>query len=117
MNVQMNVRIDDTVKRAGDMAFANAGLTPTQVVRSVWEFAAAHQDNPALVRKLFDEALNGSTDELKRFDLHQIDEASSTCARLRERFGLTAPDALEEIDYDALRMQATYERLAERGLA
>ena len=38
--VQMNIRIPAETKSAGDKALISEGLTPTEVVRSVWEKAA-----------------------------------------------------------------------------
>jgi len=111
MNTQMNVRIDDQIKRMGDEVFANLGLTPSQVVRRVWEFAAAHGEAPDIVLAALGNVhdVNGKREELL--------QASTACARFRERFGLPAPDRLEEIDYRALREEALYDRMSERGLA
>lgn len=112
MNVQMNVRIDDQIKRAGDEVFGAIGLTPSQVVRSVWEFAAAHHEAPEIVRSAI-----GQTDTASDGVAEQILEASRICERFRERFGIPAPDRLEEIDYRDLRENAMRERMEERGLA
>lgn len=38
--VQMNVRIPAETKTAGDRALSSEGLTPTEVVRCIWEKAA-----------------------------------------------------------------------------
>ena len=35
--VQMNVRMQGRVKEAGDAVLAEAGTTPTQIVRALWE--------------------------------------------------------------------------------
>ena len=112
MNVQMNVRIDDQIKRAGDAVFDSIGLTPTQVVRSVWEYAAAHRDAPDAVKA----ALGLPTADVDNI-LCDIDFESSVCERLRAQFGIASPDQLEDIDYRGLREQALLERMAERGLA
>ena len=47
--VQLNTRIEAEVKRRGDAVFARAGLTPSQVVRAVWQSAADTQQVPACV--------------------------------------------------------------------
>lgn len=112
MNVQMNVRIDDQVKRAGDEVFDEMGLSPSQVVRSVWEFAAAHREAPEIVR-----AALGQTDAIADSIEGQVLGASRICERFRERFGIPAPDQLEDIDYRALRESAMRGRMEERGLA
>lgn len=46
---QLNTRIDSEVKRRGDAVFARAGLTPSQVVRAVWQYAADTQEVPDIV--------------------------------------------------------------------
>ena len=44
--VQLNTRIDPTLKERGDAVFARAGLTSSEVVRGVWEYAANTQTVP-----------------------------------------------------------------------
>lgn len=44
--VQLNTRIDAQVKRGGDVVFAREGLSPSEVVRGVWGYAAEHQEVP-----------------------------------------------------------------------
>ena len=44
--VQMNTRIDRTLKREGDAALAAAGFTPSQAVRALWEIAVRMRDRP-----------------------------------------------------------------------
>lgn len=117
MNTQMNIRIDSQIKQGGDEVFSLVGLTPTQVVRSMWEFAAAHRSDPEVVRELFATHFGQIKDTEKQLAIQELDEAASLCTCLRERFGISAPDHLEELDYEALREQAAYDRLAERGLA
>ena len=43
--VQMNVRIEQDLKNAGDAAFEDIGYTPTEVVREVWGFAKRNRRN------------------------------------------------------------------------
>lgn len=116
MNTQMNVRMDAQLKQVGDKAFANAGLTPSQVVRSVWEFGARHIDEPHIIRQAFASKLDLVEKLELDCDIAHIEQATSICSRLREQFGLKAPDHLEELDYRALREEAATERLAERSI-
>ena len=46
----MNVRIDEETKARGDEVFARWGLTPSQVVRAVWEYAEEKGEPPAFMR-------------------------------------------------------------------
>lgn len=43
--VQMNTRIDATLKAEGDAAFAELGYSPSEAVRLVWGFAARNRRN------------------------------------------------------------------------
>ena len=117
MNVQMNVRIDDQLKAAGDSVFGDIGLTPTQVVRSVWEFAATHREAPAIVLEALESPTLAHGLAENNRSAEQIEYASGIFARMRERFNLEPPDRLEELDYREMRESALYERMEERGLA
>ena len=117
MSTQMNVRMDEQLKRKGDAVFAAAGFSPTQVVRRVWEFAAEHGDNPALIREVLTAGLAHSREIVATNTARELEEAASVCSRLREQLGLKPPDTLEAPDYREMRERALYERMAERGLA
>lgn len=112
---QMNVRLEDGLKRRGDAAFAAAGYTPTQVVRRIWERAAEVGDDPEALTAL----VNGSNAGESR-DKALLEESVATLGAvdaLLERLGVTSADVPGERDYDALRWRAYQEKAAERGLA
>lgn len=44
--VQLNTRIEKSLKQGGDSVFSRFGLSPSDVVRSVWRYAAEHQEPP-----------------------------------------------------------------------
>ena len=44
-SVQMNTRIDATLKEQGDATFAKLDYSPSEVVRLVWGFAARNRNN------------------------------------------------------------------------
>ena len=52
--VQMNVRIDQTLKREGDQAFEEIGYTPTEVVREVWGFAKRNRHKRRALAEMMD---------------------------------------------------------------
>ena len=52
--VQMNVRIDDELKREGDAVLSQAGLTPSQAVRSLWRVIQGNRDNPKAIVEMLD---------------------------------------------------------------
>ena len=114
---QMNTRIDSTVKRNGDAAFASLGLSPSEVVRAVWEYAAEHGDAPAIVDKALRVGSAHAPSVEKSYKLALGRVASDFVADYRRQRGVAAPDRLEVIDYDALRSEAWGEKLVERGLS
>lgn len=114
---QMNVRIDGDMKARGDAVFSALGLTPTDVVRAVWGFAAEHGEAPCIVAS----ALQKPADASRSLDLQYraliSEQAHNLVADFRAKHGLAAPDRLDDIDYRSMREEAWQKRLAERGLA
>ena len=51
---QMNTRISRSLKERGDAALEKAGMTPSQAVRKLWDFAARNSHNPQIIQSLFD---------------------------------------------------------------
>lgn len=45
--VQMNVRIDRQLKEAGDAVLTNIGMTPSQAVRTLWEYLVVNGRMPS----------------------------------------------------------------------
>ena len=122
--VQMNVRIDATKKEAGDNAFAHIGLTPSQAVRALWEFAARNGNDPAALRTMIAELEGEQEDEEalseKERRLKTLHEGWALMDNFRKERGLVC-DIPEDDDermayYDELREEAYWERLEEREL-
>lgn len=78
-SVQMNTRLDKTLKQQGDFVFAQLGYTPTDVVRMVWQFAAKNAGDPAEVKR-----------QLERL----TDEEALEQHRLARQKALDAPERL-----------------------
>ena len=114
---QMNTRINETLKREGDAVFAQIGLSPSEVVRSVWEYAALHAEAPAIVVKALSQPARDASALGASFRESLAEQSSDLVANYRERIGAPAPDTLDAIDYRALREEAWEGRLRERGLA
>lgn len=112
---QMNVRLEDDLKRRGDAAFAAAGYTPTQVVRRIWERASEVGDDPEALAAL----VNGSSAGESR-DKALLEESVATLGAvdaLMSQLGVSGSTAPVGRDLDALRWRAYQEKAAERGLA
>ena len=115
-SVQMNVRIDADLKAAGDAVFSSIGMSTTQAVRALWELAARHSDDPGHVMDVLrsgDDLTRASEIERKREALRRgIGIADGLMAQLGiERL------PLDDAPYEAVREEALYEKMRERGLA
>lgn len=121
--VQMNTRIDRTLKREGDAALAAAGYTPSQAVRALWEIAVKLRKSPEKLRTLLSgPASNSVTQELQN---NLVKETTSTedeglrahrerIASIQKRFAdlgidTSVPFADEKSDEEALEA-ALFER-------
>lgn len=51
---QLNVRIPTELKEQGDAAFSNAGISSTEAIRMLWQFAADHIHEPQALTRLFE---------------------------------------------------------------
>lgn len=120
--VQMNVRIDTALKEQGDEALARIGYTPSQMVRTLWGYAARHATDPSALAKMVEELEEESQVEPdpieeKRRVLH---EGWALMDEFRKTWGLEAnlpEDDDERIEYyKRLREEAYFERLEERDL-
>ena len=122
--VQMNVRIDEDLKKAGDIAFARIGLTPSQAVRLLWDYAARHANDPQtcsqLIEMLDEEPPDNSTSNEREQRLESLRKGWDLIDDFRREHNLTC--TLPEDDdermayYEQLREEAMWERLAERCL-
>ncbi len=127
---QMNIRLDAALKENGDMVFSQAGYTPTQAVRLLWEFAQRNVGKPEQMRELLN-LLQGGEGGKTQSDARKL--ARRTCrqrAKLYEEFGVPAPmrfsapsdgeleDLLQEqLEQDRRMVDEAYaSRAFERGL-
>ena len=51
---QLNVRMSESLRIEGNLALEAAGWTPSQAVRALWQFAAAHRNRPSEISDLLD---------------------------------------------------------------
>ena len=105
--VQMNTRISQDIKQRGDAVFARANLTPSQVVRAVWQSAADTQQVPECV--LSQQPLDHNRQER----LQAIRQGARLLERFCEDNGLPFTATSEPLDYQALRDEMYDEMLTE----
>ena len=116
-STQMNLRIDGEVKRGGDAALASIGCTPTEAVRTLWNFAAAHRGNPEALRRQLDAMRSMDLEaEVRRERRRQAQRDSlAPSKRFLAEAGLSSfPMAAE--GYGELREAALLDRMREKGL-
>ena len=115
---QINARIEADVKAAGDAAFANAGYTPTQVIRALWGFAAKNMHDREKISSLL-ESIADEGDRSRKKTLEEILEEVERGPRIIEQalreMGIENPSPPTKT-YDELREEAYLEKWTERGL-
>ena len=106
--VQLNTRIDPTLKARGDAVFARAGLTSSEVVRAVWEYAARTQTVPECVLE--------RRDRDREAHLAAIRDGAGMLRRMAEEMGIHLSE--KPIDAKALKdefFDEYYEELRRRN--
>ena len=115
-SVQLNIRMDRSLKEAGDKALAQIGLNPSQAVRALWEKASLRGEDLEEVS-----ALLRGRDKQQEKDASRADDALLASWTLVEdtlaSYGMTYTPAGDSPDDRAMLEEALYERLVERGLS
>lgn len=118
---QMNTRIELGLKQSGDEALRNAGYTPSQAIRGLWDFAARHRHDPAAIRSILEPDFTASDSaseliEKRASALERVVEGARIVSSTRDKLNISNIPSREYSDED-LREWAHLDRLAERGLA
>lgn len=103
---QLNVRIDDTLKQRGDRIFEAYGLSPSNVVRAIWKYAADNREIPAFLQDVDEEGLQ------KRRRQKQL--LAKTGAGMATGLLGLSPIAEDTLSYEELRELAYLERFEDR---
>ena len=114
-SVQMNVRIDESLKANGDRAFADLGLTPSHAVRALWEYASRNAGDKEALRTLMN-SLAGPEDDSRAERVIQARRGANLVNNLLAKHGLHLKDPYQEIPYEQLREEALIERFEEKEL-
>ncbi len=111
---QINVRIDRDLKQRGDMALAEAGISPSEAIRALWNKVAQRGSAVAEVKQLLFE--NGK-------DCPTTDEAGLVCQgwKLADEFldsiGFdSAQESLVDQPWGELYQEAMDEHFARKGV-
>ena len=103
---QLNTRIDAEVKRRGDAVFARQGLTSSQVVRAVWQYAADMQRVPECVRPAIGEDRRRRVEAARR-------GSGFVSEMLREEYGIRLSPRKQPFDYKEYRDEMYDEMIEE----
>ena len=119
-STQMNIRIDETVKKNGDAVFARLGYSPTSIVRIIWGYAALNKDKPAQVKDLLHEveqALSPSANEERAKRIQLAEAGPQEFLRFLSDMGIDHVPQLEDEPSSAadIRERAALERAREKG--
>lgn len=114
---QVNARIDPVLKRRGDEGLAEAGLTPTEGVRALYELAARCAGRPeSLLTALFpdaaDEKARAAEAERAR-KLALVRKGATLIDDACAAYGLAAASPVAALSLDELRDLAYEEKYAE----
>ena len=96
---QLNTRLNADLKRGGDTVFARFGLTPSEVVRKVWQYAVDNQTVPEFM------APANSNDEVerKRKLAHESAGMAVRLAGFSEEESQALKDAWDETPWEDIR--------------
>ena len=119
--VQMNTRIGRSLKERGDAAIERAGMTPSQAVRKLWEFAACNAHNPRAIQNLLeveskDEAARNEAEEERARRREVVHRGANIYLEVCKQVGIDPSKFTADETYEELRENALLERLRERGL-
>lgn len=110
---QMNVRLDSELKAAGDAVLEREGVTPSQMVRAIWEWLVVEDRVPDEARA----ALNGWDFDAKEFErelrLEAVERGANLVRDFYRKFDIPEPDRSADDYYDALMEEAMRERFPE----
>lgn len=119
-STQMNIRIDEAVKKSGDAVFAHLGYSPTSIVRLIWGYAAHNKNKPAQVKNLLHEveqALSPDADAERAKRIQLADAGPQEFLRFLSNMGVDCIPQLEDETSSAadIREQAALERARKKG--
>ncbi len=99
---QLNVRMSESLRIEGNLALEAAGWTPSQAVRVIWQFAAAHKDKPAEVdsalRRMVEPQSTGKAEKRAL-----IEEGSTIVMRGMKDLGIVPSEKIANATYEELR--------------
>lgn len=109
--VQMNTRIGEELKRAGDEVLAGMGFSPSAAVRGLWRFVVKHRDDRRAISSVLEEDAPAIDEEVER-KLNALKSIQDLYQKTVLELGISTCGATDsELSYKELRDQWYEERL------
>lgn len=115
--VQLNTRIDATLKEEGDRVFAALGYTSSEVVRILWRFAQQHTENPEEVRRALSalDSRESADESVLQEKLSRIEQGPSLMKGFFASYGFTPDPELASFDCSEALGDALFERYGQEA--
>ena len=117
---QMNIRIDEDVKKAGDAALASVNYSPSLMVQTVWDYAARNRHNKKALQRLVqvvEDSEGKSPQAEKTRKLKQLHSGLEMRKLLLEQMGIEGVPRPCDLTDEDLLYQAHLDKMAERGVS
>lgn len=112
--IQMNVRVDKSLKAKGDSVLYRFGLNPSEFVRAAWEYMAENGTVPEFLKR--GGGASGGAAEGTALGSGVAAAEEGLAWKLAAANGLSMPSAPDSLpSYDELREMAYLDRGIERG--
>lgn len=102
--VQMNVRMNRQLKEAGDAVLSHIGMTPSQAVRSLWEYLVVQNKIPDGVQSV------NTSDEIVDAHRDKVAQGSEIIRNFYRHANIAIPQSDELPDSDELYALAMDEK-------
>lgn len=108
--VQMNTRLERSVKTGGDAVLSQCGYNPSQAVRALWKYLCEHQNVPPFMREASDEM-----DAERQRKLALVRDGAGLAIKAAQQCGYTGPTDiyLDEKTWHELRDEMYDDMIAE----
>lgn len=86
--VQMNTRLERSIKTGGDAILSQCGYSPSQAVRALWTYLCDHQDVPPFMK----EPEASGMDAIRQRKLSLIHDGAGLAIKTARQCGYTGTD-------------------------
>ena len=120
-DTQVNTRLNKKLKKQGDSVFAKLGITPSQAIRSFYEFAASNRNNPGKVAEVINlqEGESNKEESEREQRCSVLKQSRNEIERMKRKLGVEGAEWGTLFggasDKEVLE-QAMLERASEKGL-